>query len=185
MKNLAATRALAVANADGMADYGLDFGLDLEKLDVKVLAYAFKHDVVLPTILNIEKCLQRESDKARASSLPEYDANENNHWGWTKTLKKYTPAGIEKKMDGDTYDVTSWTATKRKKHSSHKGKDPLLKDMMENTKKQMILSLAEQLSGSPNQKAVHLRCGSVIVHVSIQRASFGLRTLFQYGKVSC
>ncbi|KAJ5979881.1 hypothetical protein N7481_007179 [Penicillium waksmanii] len=137
VKNLAAIMSLAIGNAYELANYGLEF----EGLDIKVLAYALKHDIVLPELLRTEKSVEKLSDKARAFNLPEYDANDNDPWQWTKTLKKYTPAGEGKKMGGDKYDVTSWTSAKRKKNSSDR-KDPCSKEMMANIKKGMVLSLA-------------------------------------------
>ncbi|KAJ5761445.1 hypothetical protein N7533_003484 [Penicillium manginii] len=57
-------------------------------------------------------------------------------------LKRYRPAGEEKKMSGDKYVVTGWTVAKRKKYSEN-GRDPCLKKMMDNIKKGMIMARAE------------------------------------------
>jgi hypothetical protein len=115
--------------------------LEFEDLDKKVLAYALKHDIVLPGLLRTEKTVEELSDKARAFNLPGYDANDKDSWQLTKTLKKYIPAGEGEKMGGDKYDVTSWTSAKRKKNSSNR-KDSCSKEMMDNIKKGMVLSLA-------------------------------------------
>ncbi|CAI7654537.1 unnamed protein product [Penicillium pancosmium] len=136
VKSLAAIMSLAIGNAYELANYGLEF----EGFDKKVLAYALKHDIVLPRLLRTEKTVEELSDKARAFNLPEFDTNDNDPWQLRKTLKKYTPAGEGKKMGGDKYDVTTWTSAKRKKNSSGR-KDPCSKEMMDNIKKGMVLSL--------------------------------------------
>ncbi|CAG8908551.1 unnamed protein product [Penicillium egyptiacum] len=109
--------------------------IDWDDHDVKIKAYAAKHDVTIHG-LNHPRYKKLSGETAE---LPEATANANDPWGWAKALRKLK-RNKGRPLGGDSKDITSWTPSERKKAAFDK-KDPISRSAMTHIKNGRIMEM--------------------------------------------
>jgi hypothetical protein len=110
----------------------LDESFDVSRFDAYVVAYAKKHQLHLKDPSNIGKLMENFEDEGddetrESIELPPCSADP---WKWRAAHEAYAAnygkiSSIGKKgMGGDSFDISTWSSTKRMKHNFD-GIDPL------------------------------------------------------------
>ncbi|KAL6233293.1 hypothetical protein BDW75DRAFT_215624 [Aspergillus navahoensis] len=147
VKNVGMVMSLYLSLADELRDYfesDDDGEPDLSRFDHYILAYAKKYNIKLQGPSKTDELVKAIEDEDDEIKLPAPSADP---WEWAKAYRTYAKeygaiAMIQKKaMGGDSFDITSWTSSRRKQYSFG-GKDPLGKEEMKAIKQGMVIQMA-------------------------------------------
>ncbi|KAL4803157.1 hypothetical protein BDV18DRAFT_163216 [Aspergillus unguis] len=112
-------------------------GPDFSRFDYYVFLYAKKYNIKLQGPLNVAELvedLEEDSEEEEGENRIVLSSPSADPYDWQADYKEYaedygriTFIAQKRKMDGDGFDITSWTSSQRKQHAFDE-KDPLGKE---------------------------------------------------------